>query len=48
MLTRAVSSGFCGLGLFGVHYLFLQEDEPQLEPSPGEKDEDDNAASAAG
>lgn len=41
-----------GLGLFGVHYLFLQEDDPEVEPSPGEADEDgapeEDSAGASG
>ena len=30
-----------GLGMFGIHYLFLQKDDPDVEPSPGELDPDD-------
>jgi len=35
-----------GLIMFGIHYLFLQEDDPDVEPSPGELDPEDEQAEA--
>lgn len=32
-----------GLGMFGIHYLFLQKDDPEVEPSPGEPGEEPQA-----